>query len=159
MSTIYMLYLCIKYSIHVISKWVHAITKVIVTILLKKSRKIYNLLCNKKDQKPSVLQKYIHSLHVWTFWGKNYYEENMKMSIKLALKKNKLCINRNENVLRYTKMEGVYMSTLFHYHSWVEEASFPKAVLSSYLPKEPRLGRAEGGFSTIGPALYTFCLL
>lgn len=61
MSTIYMLYLCIKYSIHVISKWVHANTKVIVTILLKKSRKIYNLLCNKKDQKPSVLQKYIQT--------------------------------------------------------------------------------------------------
>lgn len=56
-----MLYLCIKYSIHMISKRVHAITKVIVTILLKKSRKIYNSLCNKKDQKPSVLQKYIHT--------------------------------------------------------------------------------------------------
>lgn len=46
------------------------------------------------------------------FEGKNYYEENMKMSIKLALKKNKLCINRNENVLRYTKMEGVYIRAL-----------------------------------------------
>lgn len=36
----------------------------------------------------------------------------MKMSIKLAFKKNKLCINRNENVLRYTKMEGVYIRAL-----------------------------------------------
>lgn len=35
----------------------------------------------------------------------------MKMSIKLAFKKNKLC-NRNENVLRYTKMEGVYIRAL-----------------------------------------------
>lgn len=31
------------------------------------------------------------------------------MSIKFVLKKNKLCINRNENVLRYMKMEGVYI--------------------------------------------------
>lgn len=35
----------------------------------------------------------------------------MKMSIKLAFKK-KLCINRNENVLRNTKMEGVYIRAL-----------------------------------------------
>lgn len=59
----------------------------------------------------------------------------------------------------YENGRRIYKSTLSHYHSWVEEASFPKAVLSSYLPKEPRLGRAEGGFPTIGPALYTFCLL
>lgn len=37
----------------------------------------------------------------------------MKMcNLNLYYKKNKLCINRNENVLRNTKMEGVYIRAL-----------------------------------------------
>lgn len=32
-----------------------------------------------------------------------------KWVLNLYYKKNKLCINRNENVLRYMKMEGVYI--------------------------------------------------
>lgn len=55
--------------------------------------------------------------------------------------------------LQYAKKKK-NQSTWFDYHSWVEEASFSKALLSSYLPNVPRLGcAAAGGSPTMGPAL------
>lgn len=81
-----------------------------------------------------------------------------KWVLNLYYKKYKLCINRNENVLRYMKMD-IYKSILFYYYSWVEELFFLKVVLFLYLLKEFRLGWVEGGFLIIGFVLYMFCLL